>query len=320
MGLSYRITPYFDELPEELIQMICSHMDRNTLAIFLRVNCATHRIAKPVLYRVHRAKKLWIFLWGLRSNRESTMLYCLPEVIRLTMADPDPTKAARALIGAAWHGSIRGVRGLLDGGLDVNEQNNGNDTPLSAAVDGRKKEVVGQIVQMLLEQGADVHWTDQRGLTPLHRAARNGILEAVEQLIRAGSEIHKADDFDNTPILLAAREGQYRTVEMLLDHGANVNDEDRAERTPLVHAAEKSHVLLLRLLLRRGADKDYANVFGRTALSLAAESGDVEIVEVLVQAGCDVEVRDMAGRDAIDYCRSGLPWTRVRGIINRARR
>jgi uncharacterized protein len=73
---------------------------------------------------------------------------------------------------------------LLEGlGLDAKAANHDGDTPLHAAVGGRKSE---KIIRHLLEQGADPAVANAKGVTPLTLAETRGTPEIVALLRGAG--------------------------------------------------------------------------------------------------------------------------------------
>ena len=75
----------------------------------------------------------------------------------------------------------------------------GSWTPLYAAAFCGKT----QIVQMLLEAGADVHAATNKGQTPLFAAAQKGHAEIVKSLLQAGADVHRATDDGRTPLSVA---------------------------------------------------------------------------------------------------------------------
>ena len=109
------------------------------------------------------------------------------------------------------------------------------------------------VLELLLEAGADVNATDEAGATALLRAAT--FEEKVRLLVARGAQV-RANSQLSTPLILAARKpGNSRTVRFLLDRGAEVN---------------------------------VTNLFGATALMAATAAGDVETVRMLLDAGAEV--------------------------------
>ena len=56
------------------------------------------------------------------------------------------------------------------------------------------------VVGKCIDEGADVSVRNERGLTPLHLAAANGIPETVLTLVEAGAEVDARTDKGWTPI------------------------------------------------------------------------------------------------------------------------
>lgn len=88
------------------------------------------------------------------------------------------------LSNAAAQGDLELVQKLLEGGADVNNTDVWGHTPLISACWGGHKE----IVQVLLAHGADVNETTPGGKTAVHFAKKVGHPEIVELLIAAGAE------------------------------------------------------------------------------------------------------------------------------------
>ncbi|MFN8006706.1 MAG: ankyrin repeat domain-containing protein [Terriglobia bacterium] len=137
---------------------------------------------------------------NLRDNmKDNPFLYAgaegLLEIVMLTIAaGADPTLTNRfggtALIPAAQRGHVEVVRELLmHSKVDVNHINNLGWTALLEAIvltDGGEK--YQQIVQLLVDHGADVSIADKEGVTPLRHAQRKNFTVIVEILTRAGTK------------------------------------------------------------------------------------------------------------------------------------
>lgn len=67
----------------------------------------------------------------------------------------------------------------------------------------------------LLDKGANVNATDDKGVTALMLASRNGRHEIVKDLVERGAEINFKDKDGVTALMLASR-GGHREVKKLL--------------------------------------------------------------------------------------------------------
>lgn len=66
-----------------------------------------------------------------------------------------------------------------------------------------------KVVDILLENGADIDTMDIYGETPLHFAARNNHANTIVQLRKRGAKINIRTDIGDTPLHLAAHAGGY---------------------------------------------------------------------------------------------------------------
>ena len=71
------------------------------------------------------------------------------------------------------------------------------------------------------------------GWTPLHRAAREGRLDACRLLVDEGANVNATNVDDWSPLHLAAQMGHVDVCRALIRAGANVNATNNDDRTPL---------------------------------------------------------------------------------------
>ena len=188
---------------------------------------------------------------------------------------------------AAKNGEIAVVQMLLEQGADVNA-----GTPITTAAE-RGHEAT---VQMLLERGADVNAKDWGGKIALEAVARNGRHEAIVQmLLERGEDVDSGAGLARTALEAAARKGHKAIVQMLLERGADVN-----AGAPTEFAASGGHDAIVQMLLELGADVNAKGWLARTALMEAAGNGHKAIVQMLLDRGADVNAKDLFGKTALD--------------------
>ena len=88
--------------------------------------------------------------------------------------------------------------------------------------------------------------------TPLHFAAENGQEEVVEQLIDKGANVNANAKWERTPLHGTAKTGQIGIIELLITAGANVNAKDFENKTPLDEAINYKHTEAANLLRKHG--------------------------------------------------------------------
>jgi ankyrin repeat protein len=134
------------------------------------------------------------------------------------------------------------------------------------------------------------------GLTPLGLASAYGHRNVVELLLNQGANISAVDAMGQTPLHLAAQYGNVDVAALLIEHGADVDARDIFGVTPLQCAAVRGDKNVSSLLIKRGAIVNAQNSNGRTALHLAATEGHREVVALLLAHGADVRIRSSFGQ------------------------
>ena len=97
------------------------------------------------------------------------------------------------------------------------------------------------LLELLLDNGADVRSLDEQGSTGLIRAAQRGYPELVQSLIDAESELDHVNSLGWTALMAAVvlgdgTEPYLETVKMLLEAGADPTVPDLHGVKPVVHA------------------------------------------------------------------------------------
>lgn len=89
---------------------------------------------------------------------------------------------------------------------------------------------------------------DERGVTPLHLAAKEGRLDVIEILLEHFAEVDLQDNDGDTALHLAAYNGRRQAIELLVSKGASVDLTNRDGLTPYEIAKDRDYAYCLDLL------------------------------------------------------------------------
>jgi ankyrin repeat protein len=184
---------------------------------------------------------------------------------------------------AAKDGELETVKRLLGGepGLINTVNRYGQTALLIACYSGHQ-----EIVDFLIEKGADVKQRDKFGAAPLHMAVIGGFKEIVEKLAANGADISASTVTGRVPVELAFESEHLAIIELLLNRGvvldAAINDRGR---TLLHKAVLMNKAAVVDLLVARGADVNKKDGQGKTSLDLAVMCGHRAMVNRLIEKG-----------------------------------
>ena len=162
-----------------------------------------------------------------------------------------PTTAS-GLYGAVADGDVAAVRRLVEAGVDVDAKAAGGESILNNAVIRAGPE----IVQVLVDGGANVNAEDNLGRSVLYEAAEfDPDPEVVRVLVDAGADVNFKYEYGD-PILFEAATGfdpNPEIVRILVDAGADVNARDRSGTSALKAAKGRGNLDVARILTEAGA-------------------------------------------------------------------
>ena len=192
-----------------------------------------------------------------------------------------------ALNGAAYHGHIQVMQMLLDRGANVNAQGEYSGNALQAAsYSGHDK-----LVHMLLDRGADVNAQGGEYGNALQAALYRGHKKLVQMLLDRGADVNAQGGEYSNALQAAAYRGHNKIVQMLLDREADVNAQGGYSGNALQAASYGGYDKSVQMLLDRGANVNAQGGEYGNALQAALYRGHKKLVQMLLDRGADVNAQ-----------------------------
>lgn len=191
--------------------------------------------------------------------------------------------------------------------LDYRQQGKaGSISPLESAVAFQEAE----LVDLLLNKGADVNNSTRNGYTALFIAVINLVSDPkiIGNLIGHGADVNAKSSVEGwTPLLYATKKiflSEPVVIRQLIDAGANINDHNVFGETPLMYAAAFASDEVVKYLLEKGADTRLINNDGESALHFATKLNDEGYLES-AKASWNESMQMLGG--AVTFYEEGKP-------------
>ena len=147
------------------------------------------------------------------------------------------------------------------------------------------------IVQLLIENGANIHAQGGFYGNALQVASSKGHENIVQLLIKKGADIHAQGGFYGNALQAASYGGHENIVQLLIERGADVNAQGGFYGNALHAAAIGGHGNTVQLLIEKGADIHAQGGEYGNALQVASYGGHENIVQLLIEKGADVNAQ-----------------------------
>jgi ankyrin repeat protein len=224
-----------------------------------------------------------LYLAGFAHDRRE-LLRLLIDYIR------DPAELGHAFAVLIFNDDVGSVRLLLDAGADPRRYRDDDGKPVPAVWAATSRGCSVELVELLLDYGADPYLTGPDGRTAYRVATSAGRTDLLALLRRHGA---KADATDGELFLSACMRGDREEAERRLEEDSAVIEHlDAGAQAALVRAAERGNTGAVALMLDLGMPPLARGDDGATALHAAAYSGNADTVRLLLDRGADIEVRD----------------------------
>lgn len=189
-------------------------------------------------------------------------------------------------------GHILTVQLFVEAGINVNQPDVYEKTPLIIAIENRQPEMA----TFLLDHGALFWMKDGEGTPPIIYAVHAGLPDVIRKLLELGAFVDQVDSkFDLTPLIYSIGNRQSEIREILIEAGADIEFKNRDGGRPIHTAAAFNNLEAVRRLLDLGADPNVQIVNGYTPLHLAANDSSIAVLQELLDRGADPTKRTDQG-------------------------
>ncbi|CAN6322697.1 unnamed protein product [Urochloa humidicola] len=200
--------------------------------------------------------------------------------------------------------------------------NKAGNTALHEAVRCRRAAVAVALLDADPGRGHDLN---ERMESPLHMAAREGLVQVVQKIVEftwVGPEFLPSVSLSGTALHQAVLGTHHRIVEILLEKRPELIDlTDSDGNNALHYAAQKDHQRAVELLLRKRTDLAYKrNHQSMSPLHVAAHYGSTDAIKALLRHCPDVaEMADAHGRNAFHTSVESGKANALRSLLRRVR-
>ncbi|MFT7632150.1 MAG: ankyrin repeat protein [Mariniblastus sp.] len=195
---------------------------------------------------------------------------------------------------------------LLKRGANVSAVNTRKQSALHMACSYRRVDWG----KRLIDAGADITLSDNRGMTPF-LAACSSTPELIPVLLAKGADPKTKDAQGRTPLHLICdsyQPGAKKSAKLLLEQYDLVDIEDNSYMTPLWNSVIRGNQELTQLLLDRGANPNYYATSRKQSanarriepiMNYPARRGQTAMVKQLLKANARVDAQNQQGNSAL---------------------
>jgi len=162
------------------------------------------------------------------------------------------------------------------------------------------------LVREFCKRGANIHYRNSGGFTPLHSASWNGRLEVVKFLLSINANPNVTDNTGRTCLHLVCndRDAEILIVHQLVVANADIDSVDRDGTRCITSAFINGHADIVRYLVEAGADVNPYVEGKQSVVSLSIDQDDIEMLELLVEYGANLDLLHPGGEALSKICES----------------
>ena len=214
---------------------------------------------------------------------------------------------------AAREDKIEALKLLIEKGAEIDKGNTISSNALIGACIGANSE----ILETLIENGANINHVDNNGQSAIHYICRyakqwgsgtitetvNGVTTELENprfkehttifntLLANVADMNLMTNYGYVPLHLAAETDTESFIEPLIKKGADVHFKNSKGFTPLHAACDRGYIESAQRLIDYGADVNAVDNDGFTPILGAALSQNADLVKLLLEKGAQKDIK-----------------------------
>ena len=211
--------------------------------------------------------------------------------VNINIKTNDGGNALLAALGTSkTENLIEIVKELIIGGIDVNIKTNSGKSPLIVATSRGELDIVKELLK---HPNIKVDITLKNGYTALIAASYIGNKNIVNELINAGANVNIRTDTGFTALIEGARSKNIDIVNSLITAGADPNlQEYKIGLTALMYLADFENINIAKLLLDNNANPNIKTYKGYSALIRAIIKNNTNFIKLLLQRD-DIDINSV---------------------------
>lgn len=249
-----------------VIEMLLRHGINVNLSLFEQTTTALHTVVEK---------------WP-----ETTSLQIVKLLLQHGAAVTIPNKNGNLPQHVAAHYGLRAIMHLLlKRGIDIEATGRAGNRALTYACSSNTPNM--EMVQLLLEQGANVNAQNIQLMTPLAYLCKQPCAEMVELLLKKGADPKIANKDGNLPQHFAAANNYVDVMRVLLEFKIDLESIGFDGNTALTDACKYKQNEMVKFLLEKKANPNAVTQDNKTPLSIARDNHSEYIEKILIEHGAD---------------------------------
>lgn len=151
------------------------------------------------------------------------------------------------IIEAVINNNLCFIKKCIDNKINIDISNDRDDSILILAIMNEYIDMIKLIINYISDINDNYNYDF---MSPLHLACEIGNIEIVQLLLENGADIDVLDNYFMTPLHYASNRNHFKTIKLLIKHKAKINVFDVHDRLPIHLTTDQN---ITKYLLKKGS-------------------------------------------------------------------